>query len=76
LEILKKEKIKINLRNIQKKYLQLFHKRLRRMTFSLILRYHLNIHYMQTKVKNPKLEKSQYLFMKHFFVKGIGRAIN
>ena len=45
------------------------------MTISRILRYHFNIHYMKTKLKNPKLEKIQYLFMKHFFIKGTSRAI-
>ena len=64
---MKKEKIKIILRNIQKKYIQLFDKKLSHMTISRILR--------KTKVKNPKLEKNQYLFMKHFFIKGTSRAI-
>jgi hypothetical protein len=68
--------IKINLKNIQTKYNQKYSKKLSLMTFSRILRHHLNYHFLKTGVKNPKLLNNLYRYMRFFFIKGIARAIN
>ena len=46
------------------------------MTFSRILRFHLNIHFLKTSVKNPKINSNKYKFMRFLFIKGILRALN
>ena len=75
IEKLKTNNNKINLKNIQMKYNELYNKRMSLMTFSRILRKHLNIRYLKTTCKNPKLENNQYKYMKHFFIKGIIRGL-
>ena len=57
------------------KYMELYNKKMSLMTFSRILRNHLNIRYLKTTCKNPKLQDNQYKYMKHFFIKGIIRGL-
>ena len=45
------------------------------MTFTRILRFHLNIHFLKTSVKNPKIDINKYKFMRFLFIKGILRAL-
>ena len=45
------------------------------MTFSRIMRFHLNKHFLKTTIKNPKLKTNLYRFMNHFFIKGIARSL-
>ena len=33
------------------------------------------IHFLKTNLKNPKLDKNEYKFMIHVFIKGIARLI-
>ena len=76
LQILKNEGLNINLKNIQQKYFDIYKVNLSLMTFSRILRFHLNMHFLKSTVKNPKLRINKYNIMKFFFIKGITRAIN
>ena len=62
--------------NIKNSYYKIFNKSLSKMTISRILRCRLNIRFMKTIVKNPKLEKKEYIFMKHLFIKCISKSIN
>lgn len=75
IEILEKDKIKISLHNIQQKYLEIYKEKKSLMTFSRIMKYHLNKHFIKTTVKNPKLNKNLYKFLSHFFIKGIVRSL-
>ena len=76
INLLKKDNIKINLKNIQIKYLEIYNKKYSLMTFSRILKNHLNLHFLKTTLKNPKLKKNLYKFMTYFFIKGIVRGLS
>lgn len=67
IKILKNDGAKINLKNIQQKYEEIFDRKYSLMTFSRIMRNHLNLRFLKTSVKNPKLQKDLYRFMKCFF---------
>ena len=45
------------------------------MTISRILRYHLNLHYRKTSLKNPKILEQNYLIMSLIFLNCIVRGI-
>ena len=75
LKILNNDNIKISLKNIQKKYFEIYKEKKSLMTFSRILRNKLDYHFIKTTIKNPKLQKNLYKFMAHFFIKGILRCI-
>ena len=36
----------------------------------------MNLHFLKTNPKNPKLQKNLYKFMRHFFIKGIVRGLH
>ena len=46
------------------------------MTFSRIIRFHLNYKFLKTTVKNPKINTNKYKFMRHLFIKTIVRSLN
>ena len=64
-----------SLKEIQKKYLLLFKQKISLMTISRILRYHLNLHYRKTSLKNPKILEQNYLIMSLIFLNCIVRGI-
>lgn len=73
--LLNQESIKINLINTQTKYHEIYNKKYSLMTFSRILKSHLDLHFLKTTLKNAKLKKNLYKFMTYFFIKGIVRAL-
>ena len=75
IKLLNEENIKINLKNIQIKYQEIYNKKYSLMTFSRVLKKHLDYHFLKTTLKNPKLKKNLYKFMTHFFIKGIVRSL-
>ena len=66
---------KISLKIIQLLYQSKYHKHLSLMTISRILKNHLNMHFRKTVLKNPILNKSNYIIMSYCFIYGIIKAL-
>ena len=66
---------KITLKIIQSLYQSKYHKHLSLMTISRILKNHLNMHFRKTVLKNPILNKSNYIIMSYCFIYGIIKAL-
>ena len=75
LNYLKQQKETITLKKIREKYIEFYNKKISISTVSRILKNHLNIRYLKTTLKNPKLEEKNYIIMSFLFIKGIIRSL-
>lgn len=76
IDILKKNNEIITLKKIAEKYNQLFNIKISITTVSRVLKRHLNIRYLKTAIKNPKLEEYNYMIMSFIFIRCIIRSIS
>ena len=65
----------ITLNNIKNIYQENYNSNLSIMTISRVLRYHLDIHYRKTVIKNPKLNEKNYVLMGIGFIVGIIKCL-
>lgn len=72
---LKKNKIAITLKQISKKYKEIYDKSISITTVSRILKKHLNIRHLKTSIKNPKLHDNDYMIMTFVFIRGFLRSM-
>lgn len=72
---LKQQNETITLKKIMEKYITFYNKKISVSTISRILKNHLNIRYLKTSLKNPKLEEKNYIIMSFVFIKGIIRSL-
>ena len=76
LDYLKKQKEKITLKKLREYYEIFFGVKISVTTISRILKNHLNIRYLKTSLKNPKLDEENYIMMSFIFIRGILRSLS
>ena len=75
LESLKSKRETITLKKIADYYSDLYETKISISTVSRILKKHLNIRYLKTSIKNPKLDEINYIRMSFIFIRGIIRSL-
>lgn len=75
IDFLKRQHKNITLKQIAKEYSQLYGNTISITTVSRILKNHLQMKYLRTSLKNPKLEEYNYVFMSFSFLRIILRSI-
>ena len=65
----------ITLKQIAINYQKIFDKKISITTVSRILKNHLNLRYLKTSPKNPKLQEDNYILMEFLFIRGIIRSL-
>lgn len=75
LDYLKNKKDRITLKKISEKYYYFYKKKISICTVSRVLKNHLNIRFLKTCIKNPKLDELNYLIMSFVYLRCFIRSL-